>query len=250
MNPKRILMFALLTAILTSALFVTSSALAASSCGTSVTVVQGDTLRKIADRCGTTVSALRRANPEIGSGNLIYPGQVLQLPGAILGTDGGYFIYIVARGDTLKGLATRFYTTIDVLLSGNPEITNPNVIYEGQWIKVYVAPTTPPPATPPAGPSEIYHVKTDDTLRKIAEKFGTTVDVLLQLNAGIANPNLIYVGQAIKVPAAATSHIVQKGDTLRIIAAQYGTTVDALLKLNPDIKNPNLIYVGQIIKIK
>jgi peptidoglycan endopeptidase LytE len=255
MNTKRILMFVLLTAILTSALFVTSSALAASSCGASVTVVKGDTLRKIADRCGTTLSALRRANPEIGSGNLIFPGQVLQLPGAILGTDGGYFIYIVARGDTLKGLATRFSTTIDALLKSNPDITNQNLIYEGQRIKVYVAPTTPPPATPPpatppADSTQTYYVKKGDTLRKIAEAFGTTVDTLLKLNPGIKNPNLIYVGQALKVPAAATSYIVQKGDTLRIIAAKYGTTVDALLKLNPDIKNPNLIYVGQIIKIK
>ena len=57
---------------------------AAYYCGTSVTVVNGDTLRKIAERCGTTVYALRRANPEIGSGDLIYPNQALLLPGAIL----------------------------------------------------------------------------------------------------------------------------------------------------------------------
>lgn len=255
MTTRKILMFVLLTAMLAATFAATSSALAASGCGASVTVVKGDTLRKIADRCGTTVSALRRANPEIGSGDLIYPGQVLQLPGAILGTDGGYFIYIVARGDTLKGLATRFSTTMDALLKSNPEITNPNLIYEGQWIKVYAAPTTPPPATPPpatppADSTQTYYVKKGDTLRKIAEKFGVTVDALLKLNPGITNPNLIYVGQALKVPAAATSYIVQKGDTLRIIAAKFGTTVDALIKLNPDIKNPNLIYVGQVIKVK
>ncbi|GAB4446231.1 MAG: hypothetical protein OHK0041_04770 [Anaerolineales bacterium] len=250
MTTRKILMFVLLTALLAATFATTSSALAASGCGVSVTVVKGDTLRKIAERCGTTVSALRRANPEIGSGNLIFPGQVLQLPGAILGTDGGYFIYVVARGDTLKGLATRFSTTIDALLKSNPEITNPNLIYEGQWIKVYAAPTTPPPATPPADSTQTYYVKKGDTLRKIAEKFGTTVDALLKLNTGITNPNLIYVGQAIKVPAAAASYIVQKGDTLRIIAGKFGTTVDALLKLNPDIKNPNLIYVGQVIKVK
>ncbi|MEW6287677.1 MAG: LysM peptidoglycan-binding domain-containing protein [Chloroflexota bacterium] len=255
MTTKRILMFVLLAALLITTFAAAPSALAAGNCGTSVTVVKGDTLRKIADRCGTTVSALRRANPDIGSGNLIYPGQVLQLPGAILGTDGGYFIYIIARGDTLKSLAARFNTTTDALLKANPEITNPNLIYEGQWLKVYAAsttppPVTPPPATPPADSTQTYYVKKGDTLRKIAEAFGTTVDNLLILNPGIKNPNLIYVGQALKVPAAATSYIVQKGDTLRIIAAKYGTTVDALLKLNPGIKNPNLIYVGQVIKVK
>lgn len=250
MTTKRILMFALLTALLITTFAVAPSALAAGNCGTSVTVVKGDTLRKIAERCGTTVSALRRANPEIGSGNLIYPGQVLQLPGAILGTGSGYFIYIIARGDTLKKLAARFSTTTDALLKANPEITNPNLIYEGQRLTVYAAPTTPPPVTPPPASTQTYYVKKGDTLRKIAEAFGTTVDNLLKLNPAIKNPNIIYVGQALKVPSDGTSYIVQKGDTLRIIAAKYGTTVDALLKLNPTIKNPNLIYVGQVIKVK
>lgn len=251
MNTKKILQLFVLLAVLASTFATTASAFAATGCGSSVTVVKGDTLRKIAERCGTTVSALQRANPEIGNGSLIFPGQVLTLPGAILGTDGGYFIYIVARGDTLKGLATRFSTTIDSLLASNPEITNRDVIYEGQWIKVYSAPVTPPPVvTPPADSGQTYTVKKGDTLRKIAEKFGTTVDAILKLNAGITNPNLIYVGQAIKIPAGATSHVVQKGDTLRIIASKYGTTVSALLKLNPDIKDQNLIYVGQIIRLR
>lgn len=255
MITKRILIFVLLAAVLVATFATTSSAFAAAGCGSSVTVVKGDTLRKIAERCGTTVSALQRANPEIGTGNLIFPGQVLQLPGAILGTDGGYFIYVVARGDTLKGLATRFSTTVDALLKSNPEITNQNLIYEGQRIKVYAAPTTPPPATPPpatppADSAQTYYVKKGDTLRKIAEKFGATVDALLKLNPGIKDPNRIYIGQALKVPSGASSYTVQKGDTLRIIAAKYGTTVDALLKLNPEIKNPNLIYVGQVIKVK
>src|SRR5262245_38768810 len=91
MHTKKFFQFFVLMAVLLSAFATTSSAFAA-GCGSSVTVLQGDTLRKIAARCGTTVSALRRANPEIGSGDLIFPYQVLQLPGTILGTDGGYFI--------------------------------------------------------------------------------------------------------------------------------------------------------------
>src|SRR5687768_14667194 len=130
MNTKKFLQLFVLVSVLLASFATTSSAFAA--CGTSVTVVSGDTLLKIANRCGTTVSALQRANAEIGSGSLIFPGQVLQLPGAILGTDGGYFIYIVARGDTLRIIASRFGTTVDALLAANPEITNANVIYEGQ----------------------------------------------------------------------------------------------------------------------
>src|SRR6185295_11000042 len=199
------------------------------------------------NRCGTTVSALRRANPEIGSGSLIFRGQVLQLPGAILGTDGGFFIYIIARGDTLRSLASRFGTTVDALLAANPDITNANVIYEGQRLKVYSGLVTPLPNNPPPASGQIYYAQRGDTLRKIAAKFNTTVDAILKVNAQITNPNLIYVAQAITIPADVSTYQVQKGDTLRIIANKFGTTVDALLALNPNIWNANLIYAGQVI---
>jgi len=249
MSAKKFLQLFILAAMLIAAFATTSSAFAA-GCGSSVTVVSGDTLYKIASRCGTTVSALRRANPVLGSSNLIFPGQVLQLPGTILGSDGGYFIYIVARGDTLKGLAIRFDTTVDVLLAGNPEITNPNVIYEGQWVKVYVSPSTPPPTPPPPASGQVYYVRRGDTLRNIASRMSTTVEEIIKVNPQIANPNLIYVGQPINIPAGASAYIVQSGDTLRIIANKFGTSVENLLYLNPNIKNANLIYVGQIINIR
>jgi spore coat assembly protein SafA len=89
-----------------------------------------------------------------------------------------------------------------------------------------------------------------DTLRKIAAKFNTTVDALLRANPQISNPNVIYVGQAISIPAGPSTHVVQRGETLRIIANKYGTTVDAILALNPSIKNPNLIFVGQVIVVR
>jgi LysM repeat protein len=137
---------------------------------------------------------------------------------------------------------------VDALLTANTDITNANVIYEGQRITVYVAPATPPPATPPPASGQTYYVKKGDTLRKIAAKFNTTVEAILQIN-NIADPNRIYVGQAITLPAYISTYIVQKGDTLKIIANKYGTTVEKLLGLNPGIKNPNLIYVGQIITL-
>ena len=58
MNTKKFLMLLVLAAVLVATFATTSSAFAAAGCGSSVTVVKGDTLRKIADRCGTTVSAL------------------------------------------------------------------------------------------------------------------------------------------------------------------------------------------------
>ena len=244
MNTKKVFQLFMLATVLLATLATTTSAFAA-GCDTGVTVVSGDTLRKIADRCGTTVAALKLANPEIGNGNLIYPGQALLLPGAILGTDGGFLVYVVARGDTVKALATRFSSTVDSILASNPSITNVNLIYEGQRLTIYVVTTTPPP---PPSSGQTYYVQKGDTLRKIAAKFNTTVDLILQLN-NIANPNVIYVGQAITLPAYISTYIVQKGDTLKIIANKYGTTVEKLLGLNPNIKNANLIYVGQVITL-
>ena len=250
MNARKSLQLFVLISVLIASFASTSAAFAA-SCGTSVTVVSGDTLRKIADRCGTSVAALRLANPEIGWGNLIYPGQSLLLPGAILYGDNGYDTYLVARGDTLKSLAIRFGTSVDTLLSLNGSISNVNLIYEGQRL---VVPSgrgvpVPPPTTPPPSNGQLYYAQSGDTLRKIAAKFNTSVDAILKVNPQITNPNLIYVGQAIAIPAGVSTYAVQRGDTLRIIANKFGTTVDSLLSLNPNIKNPNLIYVGQVLRV-
>ena len=252
MLTKKFLQILVLVSVLVASFAITTGASAAYSCGMSVTVVKGDTLRKIADRCGTTVYALRRANPMIGSGDLIYPDQLLLLPGALVSGNNGYSTYIVMRGDTLKSLANRFGTSMDVLVSLNADITNINVIYEGQRMVVPSGsgvPSTPPPATPPPASGQTYTVQRGDTLRKIADRLNTTVEAILKVNPQISNPNLIYIGQVINLPAGLSTYVVQHGDTLKIIAARFGTSWESLLALNPQITNANLIYAGQVIRI-
>ena len=72
---------------------------------------------------------------------------------------------------------------------------------------------------------------------------------MLKVNPQIYNPNLIYVGQVINLPAGLSTYVVQYGDTLKIIAARFGTSWESLLALNPQITNANLIYVGQVIRL-
>ena len=250
MSTKKFLQMCLLAAILLATFATTSAARALSACGSSYTVVRGDTLRRIAATCGTNLAALRLANPNLGSGDLIYPGQVIMLPGAILYGGNGYDTYIVSSGDTLKSLAYRFGTSMDVLAQLNG-IANYNLIYEGQRLTVPSADSVPAPIPGPVpGSGQVYTVQRGDTLRKIAERVNTTTEVLLRLNPQIWNANLIYAGQQINLPASASTYIVQRGDTLKIIAARYGTTYEALLALNPQIANPNLIYVGQVIYLR
>jgi LysM repeat protein len=233
-------------AVLVSTFAFTPAAMAQADCGDSYTVVKGDTLFKIARQCGTTVSALKRANPEIGSRNIIYPNQVLVLPGALLIGTGSTDTYIVKRGDTLLKLATRFNTTVDRLLALNTDITNRNLIYEGQRLAV---PSGRTPAPDPA-PGQTYVVVSGDTLRKIADRFGVTVADILKLNPTITDPNRIFPGQRIVIPEAATHYTVVRGDTLRKIASRFDTTVAKLLELNPTIKDANLIFPGQVLRVR
>ena len=59
--------------------------------------------------------------------------------------------------------------------------------------------TTMAPTTTVAGPTE-YMVKRGDTLRKIAAKFGTSVDAIMAINPKIKDPSKIQAGQRIMIP--------------------------------------------------
>lgn len=108
----------------------------------------------------------------------------------------------------------------------------------------------PKPAPKPAT-SNTYTVRSGDTLSGIAAKYGTTYQHLAAIN-NIANPNLIYPGQVLKVTGSAKpatrTYTVRSGDTLSGIAAKYGTTYQAIAAKN-NIANPNLIYPGQVLQI-
>jgi LysM repeat protein len=57
------------------------------SCTNPYTVRDGDTLSLIAEMCGTTLGAIRLANPQITNINLIYAGQQLVIPTTSAGDD-------------------------------------------------------------------------------------------------------------------------------------------------------------------
>lgn len=102
-------------------------------------------------------------------------------------------IYTVKSGDTLSGIAAKYGTTTSALASANG-ISNPNLIYVGQKIKISGG-----SGSVSSGSSKQYYtIKSGDTLSGIAAKFGTSVSTLCSWN-GIANANLIYAGQKIRV---------------------------------------------------
>lgn len=243
------------------------------------TVQSGDTLSGIALKFSTTSSKLAQLN-SISNPNLIYVGQRLlvnqssnsnssssgQSSSTTTNTEASAASYTVKSGDTLSGIASQYNTTVNQIVSLN-QLSNPNLIYVGQVLKLKNSQTTnsssssSSTATTTAG---TYTVKAGDTLSAIASRYSTSSSTLALLNS-LSNPNLIYVGQVLKVSSnastssstsssanstvtTAASYTVKAGDTLSAIAAKYGTTYQALASTN-SISNPNDIYVGQVIKV-
>ena len=98
-----------------------------------VTVKAGDTLSGIAAAHGTSWQELQRING-LANANLIFPGQVLTLPGGSKPAPAKR-TYTVRSGDTLSGIAARYGTSWQTLAQKNG-LSNPNLIYPGQVLKI------------------------------------------------------------------------------------------------------------------
>lgn len=119
------------------------------------------------------------------------------------------------------------------------------MIHVGQIIKLKGDTTSTPQGGTP------YTVQAGDTLSGIAAKYGTTYQKLAALN-GISDPNVIYVGQVLKVTGSAGSHTytVQSGDTLWDIAqAQLGdgARFREIIAINGLLSDT--IYPGQVLQL-
>jgi len=152
---------------------------------------------------------------------------------------GSIINYVVQPGDTLSEIAVKYGTTYEEIAKLNG-ISNPNLIYSGQVLKI-----------DSTKGKDIYHtVKEGDTLSEIAERYGVSYQTLASIN-GISNPNLIYEGQVLLISGDNKSKIyytVKPGDNLYSIAAIHGVSYESIVNLNR-ISNPNLIYPGEVLRI-
>jgi LysM repeat protein len=160
--------------------------------------------------------------------------------------------HTVRAGETLRGIAASHGTTVSALAQAN-RLGNPNLILTGQVLRIPGA----------ASATSTYTVRSGDTLGTIASRHGTSVAAIVRAN-GLPNPNLIRIGQVLKMPASgggsagggsavrtpaggATTHVVRAGETLSGIASRYGISSAQVVRANGI--TGDRIYVGQQLRL-
>jgi LysM repeat protein len=228
-----------------------------------VVVKPGETLSEIAERYGTTVQRLMQLN-NLRSVQDLWAGSRIQVPGAGGGASsggGGRGNYTVKPGETLSEIAERYGTSVQRLMQLNG-LRSVQDLWAGSRIQVpgasggsssSAARTTTVKAN--------YTVKSGETLSELAERYGTSVQRLMELN-NLRSSQDLWAGSRIQVPVTrtaaaakpavnknATQHKVQSGETLSVIAQRYGISTQSLIAINK-ISDPNQVDVGQTLKLR
>ncbi|WP_350343443.1 LysM peptidoglycan-binding domain-containing protein [Proteinivorax tanatarense] len=174
------------------------------------TVQRGDTMFLIAKRFRVSLQSLINANPHIANPNAIFPGDVLCVPKVTpphpprVPTDcppGFKRRYTVTSSDTMFLIAKRFGVSLQALINANPHIPNPNVIFPGDVLCVPgKEPSGRIPQTCPPNFQGRYTVRTGETMFLIAQKFGVSLQALINANPHIPNPNQLVPGDVLCVP--------------------------------------------------
>ena len=92
----------------------------------------------------------------------------------------------------------------------------------------------------------IYQIQVGDTLDTIANKVGTTKQILLNIN-GINDTNLVpgnYIVIPMNVNLPFSTYLVKKGDNVYDIARRYDVDYETLLQIN-GLNKDDFIYPNQ-----
>ena len=138
--------------------------------------------------------------------------------------------YTVKKGDTLWNIAINNGTTVDQLMQDN-NLTS-SLIFPGDKLTY----NTTVAQVAQAKEEGYYTVVLGDTLGKISNRFGVTVDQLVKLN-NIDNPNLIYVGTVLKVSETAAPKaevtVAKVEETVAKAAVVENTAEKTVVKVDP-----------------
>ena len=217
------------------------------------TVQKGDSLWSIATKYGLTVDELKKLNNL--TNNTITVGMNLKVKSENEAPVEDYLVYTVKSGDSLWKIASMFDTTVNTLKSIN-NLSNDSLTINQQLL------------VPKKKDIDIsidkndqgimYTVKSGDSLWKIANSYGISVDALKSAN-NLSSDNL-SIGQKLLIPISdvnvsekpnpsvpGINYVVVSGDNLYSIANKYGVSVDDIKKANN--LSSNTLSVGQVLLI-
>ena len=194
-------------------------------------VKPGDTLSGIASLFKVSLSSILKVNPSITNANRIEKGQQIKLPeGAAQVRTVGVTPSSGKAGDVITLGTTGFKPNSEVdIRFGLTESATESIGKATTDSRGAVLQKVDVPTTAQSGKSYVFVVRSTantaelavsntftvgetasdkkeylvvrgDSLRKIADRFDTTVAAILALNPKITNPNLILVGQRITIP--------------------------------------------------
>lgn len=200
------------------------------------TVKSGDTLWKIANSNNVTLDELKKVNNL--SSNALSIGQVLLIPSKTSSIPSSSTTYTVKLGDSLWKIANNYKTTVAELRCLNN--LSSDVLQIGQVLKI-------PSSDISNNTNNIYTVVKGDSLYKIANQYGVSVNDIMKAN-NLSNSNL-SIGQKLIIPSKENNQIytVVSGDSLYRIAQKFNTTVKALQDLNN--LNTTMLSIGQKLLI-
>jgi murein DD-endopeptidase MepM/ murein hydrolase activator NlpD len=182
-----------------------------------------------------------------------------------------FITHKVTKGDTLWSISKQYNTSLKPILALN-NIKDKDILSIGQIIKILKD-------NLPAADYTMYIVKKGETLWSIAQEYNLSVNLILATN-NIANPELISIGQEMKIPshknAVAETKIINQavieknnnvnnnisqpenaepivytakaGDNLWNISRKYGVSMEVIVSVN-NLKEKDLLSLGQKLEI-
>ena len=201
------------------------------------TVIAGDTLYSIARKFNTTVNELIDLNNLTST--ILSIGQTLKIPQKEVISD--YDTYTVLEGDSLYSIANKFNISVSDLIDFNALPTT--ILTKGDIIKI--------PKGIITNKENVYVVKPGDTLYRIANTYGVSIDDLITANN--LTSNILSIGQELIIPIKPVTeedyvvYEVVPNDTLYSIARRFNTKVDAIKSYNN--LTSNILSIGQVLQI-
>lgn len=161
--------------------------------GSLYTIVEGDSLYKLALRYNVPLNAIIEANPQVNPYDLKV-GQEVCIP-VISATCPFGVVYTVETGATLSGILIRYNLSVNELVDANIGF-NPNILVPGT--ELCIPPTVYQECKCPN--SREYIIKANDSLATVAQAYSVTPSALLIANPNLRPANFLIVGTRVCIP--------------------------------------------------